>query len=463
MPSAVHPKVVAEKYGYSASVNLCSPFLFSPRLSAVTRAVWSNIFYFFMQHGVGCYRLAFRLRNVLLHVCRIWRWTVEESPQFWTRLHLCSTSSSELAIRMLNLSAALPVELRLDLRDSRYPGRTQDLDVILHTIREHLHRITTLTGVFDSDSSRRCFQRSILVARLPDLGRFIITAGSQPSFIRNPPYIITWTSFSAPCTSLRLQCVPLAWIGQCHSSHLKTVVLRDLPYEGAPTWSDFLSFIGSVPHLQRLCVRRVGCRKVPDVRPRLPPLHWLEELDICFGADTSFEHALISMRMPALKTFKFFAQTADEFDALSRCSYVLATITTFVLDGAFEEKYEMMRVFLNTPSLVFLELLCAEYAVTEALLAGDRFLSRMFRTQCLGCPNLSVVAFRGSSWDLGAAFITRRYRQGGRLSQAMFGESVAFWCVYDADAHTIFLRPAVMEDAGRLYVRHGEPRWIHND
>lgn len=353
------------------------------------------------------------------------------------------------------------MEIRLDFRDSRVEGICEDIDSLLHLVHTHLSRVRTFTGVFDSDASRRCFQQSLLLARLSALHDFNIVRGSKPAHIRHSPYVLTWVSNDNRGVSLRLQSVAFAWVDKGDFTHLRILVLRDLSYERAPTWSEFSALFAAASRLERLLICGVGCRGIPTLCHPLPVLKELEDFNLCFGTDTSFEHAIRYMRVPSLRAVKFTAFTAEEFDALGRCSPTFCRITTFILDGIFDEQYRLMRIFLKMPSLIFLELLSIEYAATEALLAADRWLSTTFRAQCLGCPNLSVVAVAGSSWDLIASFIKRRYSKGGRLSQVMFGDTIAFWCIYDGD--TISMRPAINDESGRLYVRYGEPRWIHND
>ncbi|KAJ7028251.1 hypothetical protein C8F04DRAFT_1188792 [Mycena alexandri] len=276
----------------------------------------------------------------------------------------------------------------------------------------------------------RCFQQSLLLARLSALHDFNIVRGSKPAHIRHSPYVLTWVSNDNRGVSLRLQSVAFAWVDKGDFTHLRILVLRDLS-----------AFRGRVAF-------GTGAAEFQPYAIHCPVLKELEDFNLCFGTDTSFEHAIRYMRVPSLRAVKFTAFTAEEFDALGRCSPTFCRITTFILDGIFDEQYRLMRIFLNMPSLIFLELLSIEYAATEALLAADRWLSTTFRAQCLGCPNLSVVAVAGSSWDLIASFIKRRYSKGGRLSQVMFGDTIAFWCIYDGD--TISMRPAINDESGRF-------------
>ncbi|KAJ7709290.1 hypothetical protein B0H16DRAFT_1745937 [Mycena metata] len=431
-------------------------------LSSLPKPVWTAIFGMVLQHGVGCYRLAFRLRNVLLHVCKFWRCIVKNAAAFWTRVHLKTTTSVDLATTILESSRDLPLEVRVDFRGSRVHGICEDMDALLHLISAHMCRTRTITAILDSDPSRRCFQQSLLFARLPQLSGFTVTRGSISGHLRPSPCVLTWVPEYSRSLSLRLQNVSFAWIAKGDFAHLRTLVLRDMSYDRAPTWADFSTLFVVATGLQQLSLRAVGCSGLPLLRHGTPVMKRLMELDLCFGNDTSFEHAMRLLRLPCLRTFKFTAFTSEEFDAIGRCSASLARVTTFIIDGTFDEHYKLSRIFLNMPSLANLELLSNGSTATAALLACDKWLTVTFGTQSLGCPDLSVLAVPDSpeSWDIAASFVKRRYSRGGMLSQVVFGETRAYWCIYDVNVIT--MQPVENTSRGPVYVRYGEPRWLRD-
>ncbi|KAJ6596387.1 hypothetical protein DFH09DRAFT_1305270 [Mycena vulgaris] len=175
-------------------------------------------------------------------------------------------------------------------------------------------------------------------------------------------------------------------------------------------------------HLEKMCVRNVACRNLSIACVRLPAMRVLTDLDLSFGSDLSFGGVLHSMCLPALETCKFAGDTNEEAEALALYGSVLATVTTFILQGDFDERDLMVRVFLHMPFLLFLDLPSSEFAVLEALLAADNFFSDRSRTRCVACPNLSVVAVRNLPPDLVAAFISPRAARSGRLSEVIFRE-----------------------------------------
>ncbi|KAJ7661408.1 hypothetical protein DFH06DRAFT_1325705 [Mycena polygramma] len=394
-----------------------------------------------------------------MHVCRGWRTIIEGCPEYWTRLQLRSCTSPEFATKVLALGGRRLITVRLDLTEPRTPHKPYDTDSLLHVLSQHFHRVKILTVIFGTEASFRCFQRSLLFARLPCLRSFNVVRGSRYSRADIAPIIITWAAGTSVIRSLRLQRTAFEWARTNEFCHLRILVLRDLLDKQSPTWADLHTLFTTVVRLEKMCIRNIGCRDIPDRPPRFPELAMLTELDLAFGAGLSFERVLAGMQLPALRTARFGATSDDEMMALGRNGSVLAMARTFVFKGEFDDQMSAMRIFLNLPSLVFLDLQGMEYDMLEAMLLADNLLTNRSRIRSVACPNLNVVAVKTLALGLISSFVARRSSRGNKLAQIVCGGGVRLRCDY-SDGRAIYLR-TVQENKG--YVPYKEPSWIFRD
>ncbi|KAJ6462300.1 hypothetical protein C8R47DRAFT_1327260 [Mycena vitilis] len=429
-------------------------------MSTVPFDVWAKIFRVFFRNGICCYRLGCRLREIVLHVCRSWRSVAEGCSEFWTRVQLRSCTSPECADRALTLSDRRLITIRLDLTEPRTPYKPYDTDSLLHILFQHFHRVKILTVIFGTDASFRCFQRSLLFTRLPCLRSFNVVRGCRYSRADVAPIVITWAAGTSVIMSLRLQRTAFEWARTNEFCHLRFLVLRDLGDRQAPTWPDMRTLFGAVVRLEKMCIRNVGCRDVPERPSRFPELAFLSDLDFAFGTDSSFEHVFACMQMPALHTVRFSASNDDEMLALGRSGSVLAMAKIFVFRGEFDVQLSAMRIFLNLPSLVVVDFQSMEYEMLEAMLMADTLITNRARVRSVACPNLNVIAVKNLALGLVSSFVARRSSRGNKLEQIVLDGGRRLWCDY-ADGRAIYLRAAVNDEGG--YVPYKEPGWIHRD
>ncbi|KAJ6478179.1 hypothetical protein C8R47DRAFT_1075161, partial [Mycena vitilis] len=201
------------------------------------------------------------------------------------------------------------------------------------------------------------------------------------------------------------------------------------------------------------------CRDIPDRPPQLPELAALTELDLAFGTELSFERVFACMQLPALETVRFGATSDDEMLALGRNGSVLATASTFVFRGEFDDQLSAMRIFLNLPSLVFLDLQSMEHDMLEAMLMADNLITNRSRVRSVACPNLNVVAVKTLAIGMISSFVARRSSLGNKLAQIVCNGGLRLTCDY-GDGRAIYLRTT--HDKGG-YVPYKEPSWIYRD
>ncbi|KAJ7024532.1 hypothetical protein C8F04DRAFT_1192345 [Mycena alexandri] len=343
--------------------------------------IWLKIFIVVVRRGRGCYRLVCRMRETLMHVCMAWRAVVRGHPGFWTQLRLKSYTSVDSARTSLECSGTQGIAIRLDLSATLDPAKPVNTELILHELQKHFHRVSILTVAFGTEESFQSFRSSFQSAELSRLSSFNVIQSRNSVDQPSSPRILAWGVDIFPITSLRLQRAMFGLTWNVSFSRLKILVLRDLAHHLAPLWTDYETLFSSAFLVEKICVRNVGCRGLPEKLRRFPVLRYLNDFDLSFGPDTSFEHVLLAMRAPALKTFNYFGMTDEESEALVRSGSILAPVKVFIFGGQMEQWGLMTRIFLHAPSLVLLEVLSAEQRVLEAMIVADSFVTDRLRVR----------------------------------------------------------------------------------
>ncbi|KAJ6548902.1 hypothetical protein B0H19DRAFT_1074707 [Mycena capillaripes] len=348
-------------------------------------------------------------RFVLAQVCSWWRLVVFGSPFLWNSLDVSTATPPDWLAYLVQRAHTGPLDLRFDL----YRGAPSSVANCLSRVRT-LWITAREANVLNIIGSKLCAASfgSLQVLHLQGLAR-------QSDQLLVPMMEIP--GGGRHLRSLRLRRIWFGWDIAPTFTSLRVLVIRDVYIQFAPAWSDWEAIADAAPRLQKLCLRNVGCRELPD-HPRTLAFHEMTHLDLVFGNDNVSLRRLIStFDAPNISSLLLFARSTLSFQCLTHRPHMLRNLHEMVLRLSIVDSVALHEVFTHTPNLYSLDVLINESLVLDALAittspaAGYTSLTELFV-----CPQLAFLALDDEDPSIVRMFLESRAPVSGRMRQVMF-------------------------------------------
>ncbi|KAJ7221906.1 hypothetical protein C8J57DRAFT_1392476 [Mycena rebaudengoi] len=368
--------------------------------------MWHLILRFYLVSCMGQHVVYVQQRRCVSQVCSLWRTVVHGSSEFWTNLHVNSSTSLPFLITSL---LSVPSAFRS-----------------LKALQSFSDRLSLLSFTVYNLSIMRHLPYFFLGASMPQLRSLAISFDTR-SVRRRVDDLLPTLHISGPLdtlTCLRLRRTRVSWTFVGGFRGLTVLVLRDMHQPLCPSWDDYRHIFTFAVALQKLSIVNVGCTGVPSTLSVFPECRELRCLNINFGSAISFSAVLASLRVSSPVYLRFCAHIDADILALAACTDLLGWVDTFVFSGSCHNPRMLEPVVRRLITVRSLDLLSLEGEILDAIWfvevdAEDAFGG--IQDSFVGiCSRLEELAVKDLRPPAVLSFLKRRHAAVGCFKKVAF-------------------------------------------